>query len=225
MGFIESQIAFIKQYGIAYLLGVRTTLMLSLIGVVFGFLLGIIICLMRMSKNKVFSFFGSAYVEIIRGTPMMVQLLLIYFGLRSKIPPSLELLKNQILLCSVAICINAAAYIAELIRGGIESVDKGQFEAGRCLGLSEKQTMKAIIFPQALKNILPSLGNEFIALIKETAIVLNVGVADLTYMGNVIKGTTFEVFRPLMYAAILYFIMTFSLSKLMNKFERRLAND
>lgn len=225
MGFIESQITFITKYWQSYLSGAGVTILLSVIGVVLGSVLGIVVCLMRMSKSKLVRGISTAYVEIIRGTPMVVQLLIIYFGLKQIIPPNMELLRNSILLCSIAICINSSAYIAELIRGGIESVDKGQFEAGRCLGLSEKQTMRRIIFPQAFKNILPSLGNEFIALIKETAIVLTVGVTDLTYRANVIKGASFEVVRPLVYAAILYFIMTFTLSKVLGRVERSLAND
>lgn len=225
MNFIERQLAFVTKYWHSYISGVGVTLLLSFIGVLIGSILGIFICLMRLNKNKAIRFVSTGYVEIIRGTPMVVQLLIIYMGLKQVIPPSMTMLRNSIFLCSIAICINTSAYISEIIRGGIISVDKGQAEAGRCLGLTEKQTMRKIIFPQAFKTILPSLGNEFITLIKETAIVMTVGVTDLTYRANVIKGATFEVVRPLVYAALLYFILTFTLSKVLGRVERRLAND
>lgn len=223
MNFINSQIDFLKTYGFSYIEGLKVTMELSVIGVVFGFVIGLFICLMKMSSNKILNRISSAYVEIIRGTPMMVQLLIFYFGLKEIIPQNAGFLKNSIFLCSIAICINSSAYVAEVIRGGINSVDKGQMEAARSLGLTKKQAMKTIIIPQAIKNIIPALGNEFIALIKETSIVLTVGVADLTYKANVIKGATFEAIRPFIYAAVLYFALTFLLSKLMSRIERKMA--
>lgn len=222
---MQREIEFIQRYWFSYIQGMGTTILLSLIGVVFGTILGLLICSLNMSKNKVLHKIGKIYIEIIRGTPLMAQLLIIFFGLKIVIPESNEFLRNSIFLCSIAICMNAAAYIAELIRGGIVAVDKGQVEAGRCLGLSEKQVMNKIVLPQAIKTILPSLGNEFIALIKETAIVTTVGVPDLIYKGTAIKAATYRPIAPIIYAAICYFIMTYSLSKLMNRLERRMAND
>lgn len=222
---LQTELAFIQKYWQSYLSGMGTTLLLSVIGVVGGTLLGLFISGLKLHKNKILSKIGSIYVEIIRGTPLMVQLLIVYFGLKAYLQDSDTFLKNSILLCSVAIIMNAGAYIAELIRGGILSVDKGQLEAGRCLGLTEKQTMRKIVLPQAIKTILPSLGNEFVALIKETAIVVMVGIPDLIYKANTIKAATFQPIRPMLYAAVCYFIMTFALSKFMNKIERGMAND
>lgn len=223
MNFIQSQIEFIKTYGLSYLSGMLVTLELSLIGVVIGFLIGLLICLMRLSKSKVLQKIGFIYVDIIRGTPMLVQLFIFYFGLKSIIPTNFTFFRNSVFLCSIAICINSAAYISEVIRGGILSVDKGQMEAARSLGLNKKQAMRNVILPQAVKNILPALVNEFISLIKETAIVLNVGIADLTYRANVIRGATFDSIRPFIYSAILYYIMTSSLARAAGKLERRLS--
>lgn len=222
---IQTELAFIEKYWQSYVAGMGTTLLLSIIGVVAGTLLGLFISGLKLSKNKVLKWIGTAYVEIIRGTPLMVQLLIIYFGLKAYLQGSNDFLTNSIFLCSVAIVMNAGAYIAELIRGGILSVDKGQVEAGRCLGLSEKQTMRKIVLPQAFKTILPSLGNEFVALIKETAIVVMVGIPDIIYKANAIKASTYQPIRPMIYAALCYFIMTFALSKVMNKIERGMAND
>lgn len=222
MNFIISQIDFIKNYGFSYIEGAFVTIELSLIGVFFGFIIGLIISLMKISEFKPFKIFASAYIEIIRGTPMLVQLFIFYFGLKAIIPANMDFLKNSIFLCSIAICINSSAYIAEVIRTGINSVDKGQLEAARSLGLSYKQSLKYVIIPQGIKTIIPSLGNEFIALIKETSIVLTVGVADLTYQATIIKGATFEAIRPFIYVGIFYFVLTFSLSKLIAKIERSL---
>lgn len=223
MNFIQSQIEFIKTYGLSYLSGLFVTIELSLIGVIFGFLIGLLICFMRLSKSKTLQKIAFVYVDIIRGTPMLVQLLIFYFGLKKIIPPNTPILSNTIFLCSIAICINSSAYVSEVIRGGINSIDKGQMEAARSLGLNNKQAMKNVILPQAVKNILPALVNEFISLIKETAIVLTVGVADLTYQASVIRGATFKAVQPFIYAGILYYIMTSTLSRFMLSIERRLG--
>lgn len=156
---------------------------------------------------------------------MLVQIMIVYFGLKQIIPDSLGFLKAPMFLCSLSISLNSAAYIAEIIRSGINSVDKGQMEAARSLGLSHKLAMKKIILPQAIKNILPALVNEFITLIKESSITYTVGVAELMYVGKNISTSTFEFTKPFVYAALIYFIMTFSLSKAMGLLERRLAND
>lgn len=223
--FIQTEIEFIRKYYYAYLSGIGVTILLSMIGVVFGSLLGLLIATMRLSEKKVLRGIARAYIEAIRGTPLMVQLLIIFFGLKVVIPKDMEFLRNSILLCSVAIIINAGAYIAEIFRGGINSVDKGQVEAARSLGLDKSQTLKKIVLPQAIKIILPSLGNEFIALIKETAIVIMVGVPDIIYKATAVKAQTFMPIKPMVYAAICYLILTLSLSKLMGVWERSMAND
>ncbi|MDO5726230.1 MAG: amino acid ABC transporter permease [Tissierellia bacterium] len=223
--FFNTQISFIQKFGVAYLFGALRTLELSAIGVVFGFILGLLISLAALSNNKILKKLSKAYVEIIRGTPMLVQLMIVYFGLSSIIPESLGILRNKILLCSMAVSLNSAAYIAEVIRGGINSIDKGQMEAARSLGLNYKQSMKEVIIPQAIKNILPALVNEFIALIKETSIVFTVGVSELMFVAKAASGSQFNAVRPLLYVAFVYFILTYSLSKFMGKLERRLNVD
>lgn len=222
---LQTELNFISKYWQSYVAGMGTTLLLSIIGIIAGTILGLFISGLKLSKNKVLKAIGTTYVEIIRGTPLMVQLLIVYFGLKAYFQDTNAFLTNAVFLCSVAIVMNEAAYNAELIRGGILSVPKGQVEAGRCLGLSSKQTMRKIILPQAFKTILPSLGNEFVALIKETAIVVMVGMPDIIYKANTIKSQTFQPIRPMIYAAICYFILTFTLSKLMSRVERRMAND
>ncbi|MDY2986386.1 MAG: amino acid ABC transporter permease [Peptoniphilus sp.] len=222
---IQKELEFIGKYWQSYLAGTGMTLLFSILGVVFGTLLGFLISWLKLSNNKVLRSIGTTYVEVIRGTPLMVQLLIVFFGLKVYLQDTNAFFTNAIFLCTLAIVMNAGAYIAELIRGGILSVDKGQFEAGRCLGLTQRQTMRKIILPQAFKTILPALGNEFVALIKETAIVLMVGMPDIIYRANAIKASTYQPIRPMIYAAICYFIMTFTLSKAMNRIERRMAND
>lgn len=225
MNFITNQLDFLSKYLPSYLRGALTTIELSIVGVILGLTLGIILALMKLSKSKFLNIISGAYIEIVRGTPMLVQIMIVYFGLKQIIPDSLSLLKEPMLLCALSISLNSAAYVAEIIRSGINSVDKGQMEAARSLGLNHKLAMKKVIMPQAIKNILPALVNEFITLIKESSITYTVGVAELMYAGKSISSGIYESTRPFVYAAIIYFIMTFSLSQAMGVLERRLAND
>lgn len=225
MEFLDSQIKFIQTFMPAYLKGAWVTIELSLVGVCLGLALGILLALMKISKNKILEFLASCYIEIVRGTPMLVQIMIVYFGLKAIIPDSLEFLKAPMLLCSLSISLNSGAYVAEIIRSGINSIDKGQMEAARSLGLTRSQAMRKVILPQAVKNILPALVNEFITLIKESSIVYTVGVAELMYAGKSIASATYQTVRPFIYAALIYFIMTYSLSKALSLLERRLAND
>ncbi len=222
---IMNQFAFLERYLPTYLNGAITTIELSIIGVILGFTLGVILALMKTSKLKILNILSSIYIEIVRGTPMLVQIMIVYFGLKKIIPEQFTLLTAPMFLCSLSISLNSAAYIAEIIRSGISSVDVGQMEAARSLGLNQKQAMKKVIMPQAIKNILPALVNEFITLIKESSITYTVGVGELMYAGKSISSGTFELVRPFIFTACIYFIMTFSLSKAMGVLERRLAND
>lgn len=224
MSFIKRQTQFISNYKYVFLRGTLNTIVISLLGIVFGLIFGTIIALLRLSKNKFLNFISTAYVEIVRGTPMIVQMMIIYFGLKDIIPMELSVLRHPIFLCSLAISLNSAAYVAEVIRGGIQSVEKGQMEGARSLGLTYGQAMREIIIPQAIRNILPALVNEFIALIKESSIVFTVGIADLMYAGKNLYATTFST-RPLYYTALVYLIMTFLLSKGMGALERKLSYD
>ena len=222
---IMNQISFIERYLPTYLNGAITTIELSIIGVILGFTLGVILALMKISKLKIFNILSSVYIEIVRGTPMLVQIMIVYFGLKKIIPEQFTLLTAPMFLCALSISLNSAAYIAEIIRSGISSVDYGQMEAARSLGLNEKQAMRKIIMPQAIKNILPALVNEFITLIKESSITYTVGVGELMYAGKTISSGTYQLVKPFIFVAVIYFIMTTSLSKALGLLERRLAND
>lgn len=225
MSFLTSQINFLQRYFPAYINGTITTIELSIVGVLLGFTLGVLLALMKISKSKILNIIASIYIEIVRGTPMLVQIMIVYFGLKKVIPEQFTILTAPMFLCSLSISLNSAAYIAEIIRSGISSIDKGQMEAARSLGLNHKQAMKKVILPQAIKNILPALVNEFITLIKESSITYTVGVGELMYAGKSISSGIYEPVRPFIYTALVYFIMTFSLSKAMGRLERRLAND
>ena len=225
MGIISEQVAFANKYLPTYLNGALTTIELSIIGVLLGFTIGIILALMKTSKIKILNILSSIYIEVVRGTPMLVQILIVYFGLKKIIPEQFTLLTAPMFLCALSISLNSAAYVAEIIRSGIASVDHGQMEAARSLGLNKKQAMVKVIMPQAIKNILPALVNEFITLIKESSITYTVGVGELMYAGKSISSGTYELVRPFIFTACIYFIMTFSLSKAMGLLERRLAND
>ncbi len=200
------------------------TLLLAFLAVAMGSVLALIPALMRLSPYKALRVPATFYVEIIRGTPMLVQVLLIY-----------QLLNIPLLLIGgidmgsfvpglVALLINSSAYISEIIRGGILAVDKGQGEAARSLGLSESQTMRHIILPQAIKQIFPALGNEFVTIIKETSIFMYLGIAELMYQIGILKASSPAVTELYITAGILYLILTYPLSKLMNFIERRLRH-
>lgn len=201
-----------------FVAGVGYTLMISAISVFFGFLLGIILGLMRLSQSSWAQKLAGAYIEFVRGTPLMVQLLFIYFGLGVVV--NIPALLSGI----IAVSLNSAAYVAEVIRSGINSVNIGQREAARSLGMSRVLTMRYVVFPQAMKNIWPALGNEFISLIKESSIVSVIGVKDLIYQSRLVQADTYRGVMPLVITMILYFIITFSLSRLMKYFERKMGH-
>lgn len=174
---------------------------------------------MRLSKYRVLKYIATVYIEIFRGTPMIVQIVMVYFGSYALMGVNMD----GFIAALIAVSLNSAAYVAEIIRSGIQSVDKGQWEASRSLGLSSGQTMRHIILPQAVKNILPALGNEFVTLIKETAVASTIGVADLMYTSKIVQSTSYQPFNPLIIVAAIYFVITFTLSKLIGAFERRLS--
>ena len=209
--------SFLPKYYMFYVVGMRNTLFLALFTVLLGVILGTFISLMRLSSKKLIKFIATAYIEFIRGTPVLIQLYIIFYSL-----PKIGIVLPDFVAAIVTLSINSAAYVAEIIRAGIQAVDKGQMEAARSLGLSHGNSMRYIIIPQAIKNILPALGNEFITVIKESSIVSFVGIAELSYNADTIRGITFIPFEPLIIAALLYFVMTFSLSKLIGHFERRM---
>ena len=219
MEFITDIVGFITKYYSYFLEGTMTTLFISFFGVIFGTIVGIFLSLMKLSRNKIARGISTIYIEIVRGTPLLLQLYLVYYGL----PKLLPLPDSRIFLGTLAVLLNSAAYVAEIIRAGINSIDKGQMEAARSLGMNHAMSMRFIIIPQAFKNILPALGNEFIVLIKESAIISVIAIPDLMYNADTLKGITYRPFLPLIIAGVIYFIITFTVSKLLGKLEGRLA--
>ncbi|MBA8771442.1 ABC transporter permease subunit [Staphylococcus coagulans] len=209
---------FFSKYGIFFVTGLKSTILISIIGVILGAVLGAIIALMKISSIKPLKWIASFYIEFLRGTPLLVQVFLVFFGTTAVLG-----LDISAFICgAVALVINCSAYIAEIIRAGINAVDKGQTEAARSLGLSYAQTMKTVIMPQAIKNILPALGNEFVTVIKESSIVSVIGVSEIMFNAQVVQGASFDPFTPLLIAAVLYFVLTFTLSRLMYFVEGRM---
>lgn len=219
---ITDWIKFIEKWGGPYIQGTLITLKISFLGVFIGLFLGLFVALMRMSKKKFPRIISGAYVELIRGTPLIVQVMIAYYGFISIIPDQYGWLKNPFALSLAAICINSSAYVSEVIRSGLQSVDKGQMEAARSLGLNQRQAMRHVIIPQAIKIVLPALGNEFVTLIKESAIVAFVGIPDIMYAAKVASGASYRVFKSYILAMVIYFVLVFTLSKLLQAYERRL---
>ncbi|MCV2232530.1 amino acid ABC transporter permease [Paracholeplasma manati] len=202
--------------------GLLMTLLLAIISVVLGSMLGLIPALMRLSSQKIFNLMGTTYVEIIRGTPLLVQVLLIYSFIKLPVTLFLGIDLSSFIPGMLALLINSSAYVSEIIRGGILSVDRGQTEAALSLGFSKSKTMRVVILPQAIKHIIPALGNEFVTMIKETSIFMYLGIAELMYMASMVKAGTYAVKETYIVVAVLYFVLTFPTAKLMGALERRL---
>ena len=213
---------FVKYWDLFLIEGLSATILLSLMTVVFGTVLGAVLALVKIGKVKVFKWIVSAVVEVIRGTPMLLQLYISTF-LIPVIIPAMNQLENKKLICiSLTLILNSAAYVSEIIRSGIEAVDKGQTEAARSLGLNGTTTMTNIVLPQAVKNILPALGNEFITVIKETSLASTFYVGELMTTYHIIVGKTHNSLPILIIIGIIYFILNFVLSKALGAFERRM---
>ena len=218
--------------------GLRNTLIIAVFGLILGFLLGSLIAIIKTipaHKNPVVKFFhvlSDVYVMIFRGTPMVVQLLLIHFVIFPAIGINFKniiigdfVIQGVVIEAIIAFALNSGAYISEIMRGGINSVDKGQFEAGRALGLSYPKTMVSIVVPQAFKNVLPTLGNEFIALIKETSVASFIAVIDLTKAFQDIGNATYEFMIPYIVLALCYLILVIMISALVHLMEKKLKKD
>ena len=220
--FFGNIINIISKYWYIYLVtGVCYTLILSLITVFFGSIVGLIIYFARRSRIKPLSWIAVAFVEVIRGTPMLLQL---YIGV-FLVPKILGFSVGDFTSVAIALALNSGAYVSEVFRSGIEAVDKGQMEAARTLGLSYGQAMKKVVFPQAIKNILPALGNEFIMIIKDTSLASTFFVGDIMTSYLKVRGITYLTFENLTIVAIIYFVLTFTLSKLLGVFEKRLKRN
>lgn len=206
------------KYRSFYVTGIGNTLLVSALGVLFGFIIGLIIALLRMCGVRIIEWLGTAYVEVLRGTPMLVQLMIIHYGIALTLGVNFTPLQSGILTLSL----NSSAYLAEIFRAGIQGVDRGQMEAARSLGMGRGKAMRHVILPQAFKSVLPAIGNEFITIIKESSIISTIGMLDLMYQAQTIKNITYQGLSPFIIAAAIYFVMTFSLSKLLGLWERKL---
>lgn len=208
----------IQEYYPLFINGAIYTLQLAFATVLFALPLGALLSLMRLSDSKILKSIARVYIEVIRGTPLLVQIYLVYFGL-----PIFNIYLNDFISAVLAVTINSTAYVSEIMRSGIQSVDAGQSEAARALGMPRALTFRKIILPQAIKNILPAIGNEFAVLIKETSIVSVLGIKELMFASDTVRGATYTTFPPLLFAAVIYFVMTFTISQLMNLLENRFA--
>lgn len=210
--------------------GLGNTIIITLSALVIGIAIGIVVAIVRSTHDNIIdemapgagrfflkagNFLCNLYLTVIRGTPVVVQLLIMYFVI-------LLFVRDGIVVAAITFGINSGAYVAEIVRGGIMSIDKGQFEAGRSLGFSYVSTMRYIIIPQTFKAVLPSLANEFIALLKETSVAGYVGIVDLTKAGDIIRGRTFQAFMPLIAVALVYLVLVIFFSKLVSALEKKL---
>ncbi len=208
--------------------GLICTVLLSALTVLFGFMIALLLTSARMSKIKPLSFLATCYVEVMRATPLLVQLFIVYHVLLAPLDLPRFMMFGTIrferfIPGVIALALNSGAYLAEIIRSGIQSIDIGQMEAARSLGLSRRKSMQLVVFPQAMKNILPAIANEFVTIIKESSICYTIGVQEIMYAVSSVKGATFSVAEPLVIAACVYFCLTFPTSKLIAYFERRMS--
>ena len=222
----DFKLNFIDESRYLYILkGLGNTIIISLLAVVVGIAIGFLVAIIRSNHDKtghmkIANAICKVYLTVIRGTPTMIQLLIIYYVIFASVNVP------KVVVAFIAFGLNSGAYVAEIVRSGIMAVDQGQFEAGRSLGLNYKQTMRHIVMPQAFKNVLPALGNEFIVLLKETSISVYIGLTDLTHGGDIIRGITYSAMMPLLAVALIYLILVMGLSYVLGRLERRLrANE
>ncbi len=216
----------LEKYYPFFIEGMRNTLILAFFTLLFGTLLGILMAMARLSPFRPLKWLATAYIEFFRGTPLMVQLMFIFYGLPmlGVTFPDVPFIENfqRFAAGIVAMSLNSCAYVAEIIRSGIQAVDPGQMEAARSLGFKKSQSMMMVILPQAIRNILPALGNEFVTVIKESSIVSVIGIADLMYRTNGVKAKNYKTLECLFIAAMIYFVLTFVSGRLISLMERRL---
>ena len=215
--------SFIVEYMPYYFEGIKYTLLISFVAVLFGAVFGSLLFYMKSSnfhiwKIKPLKIIAVAYIEIIRGTPMILQIFIVYAGAEPFFGMDLSALQAAF----VAIALNSAAYVSEIVRAGIDAVDKGQMEAARSLGMKKSTAMMLIVVPQAVRNILPAIGNEFVAVIKESSMASVVGVVELIKKKKIVQGSTYRSLEPLIVAAGFYFILTFTLGRVISLIERRM---
>jgi len=218
---MDIQWGILAEYAPFFLKGTLLTIGLSLAGILIGTVLGLFIGLGKMMKSKYLSLPFGIYITFFRGTPMLVQIMLIHFA----VVPLFTGGTNAIAAAILTLSLNSAAYIAEIFRAGIQSIDRGQMEAARSLGMTHVQAMRYVILPQAFKRMIPPLGNEFIVLIKESSLASLVAAPELMYWGRAMQGQYFRVWEPYITAALIYLVLTLSLSFLLSRLERRLSTE
>lgn len=212
-----------------FLQGVACTVSLSALTVILGFVLALVLAVCRLSRSRILRAISSVYVEIIRATPMVVQVFIIFYVVFNgvKVLPGYKLFGfirfDRFFPAVVALSLNSGAYLCEIIRSGIQSIDGGQTEAARSLGLSAWQNMRFVVLPQAIKNVLPAIANEFVTIIKESAICYTIGVQDIMSAVNSVKGATYTIGEALIIAAVLYFCLTYPTSKVIAHFEKKMS--
>lgn len=225
---MTSLIEIFQKYHEMFAQSMVITICLSVFTVIFSVIFGSLLAFMKISKIKLLKAISGVYVEFIRGTPLLVQVYIVFYGL----PllgisfPSVSILGTdfeRLFSGVLALVINSAAYVCEIVRGGILSIDGGQMEAARSIGFNKTESMLYIVFPQAFKNILPSLGNEFVSVIKNSSQVSVIGLAELMYTANTIRAISFRSFEPLIIVSLLYFLLTFIISRIIKRVEVRLA--
>ena len=220
--------SFLPKYGTAFVRGIEYTLLLAVVSVLLAVIPALLLALMRLSKVKPVRWLSGAYIAVFRSTPMLVQLSIIYYGLFYAISlPRLTLFGfvdiSRFIPGVVALALNSGAYLSEIIRSGIQSIDGGQTEDSRTLGKSTLQTMRIKILPQAIRNILPAIANEFVTIIKESAICFTIGVQDIMSAVNSVKGATYRITEALVIATALYFCLTYPTSKVIAHFEKKMS--
>ena len=228
-----SVINLIIRYKAILWLGLKVTIIVSIAALLLGMILGTLLAVMRTRKNKILQLISTVYVELIRGTPVMIQLVMVYYG-ASIIGihfPSTPILgsgsvngvtSDRLIAAIIGLGLNSAALICEIVRSGIQSIERGQTEAALSIGMNSRQTMFKIILPQAVRNILPALGNEFVNMIKTSSQVTILGLADLMYVSSLIRGQSYRPFAPFVIVFFMYFILTFTTSNLVKKYEKHL---
>ncbi|MCQ2566560.1 MAG: amino acid ABC transporter permease [Clostridia bacterium] len=229
MEFIQTIGLLLQRYSSFFADGVRNTLVIAAFSVLLGTLFGVFMAIARMSKIKPRKIIATVYIEFIRGTPLMVQLMFIFYGLPMVgiTFPDIAWIPNFSRFAAgiVAMSMNSCAYVAEIIRSGIQAVDKGQMEAARSIGFTYGESMKMVVLPQAVKNILPAFGNEFVTVIKESSIVSVIGIGDLMFRTNDVIAVTYRSLPALAIAALIYFAMTFVSSRLIAAAERKMHHE
>ncbi|MBS4174874.1 amino acid ABC transporter permease [Bacillus sp. FJAT-49736] len=211
----------VEQYMPYFLRGTLITIEFSILGIIFGTIVGLIIGIGKMSENRVIRFPFVWYINFFRGTPLFVQILLVHFA----VIPTLTGKTNAFLALVVALSINSGAYISEIFRAGIQSIDRGQMEAARSLGMTHRQAMRLVILPQAVKRMIPPLGNEFIVLIKDSSLGAVIAAPELMYWGRAMQGQYYRPWEPYLTVALIYFVLTLLLTYLVNYIERRVSTE